>query len=132
MMNRCKINSGVTYLLALLLLVGLGTTKTNAQQANFGVKGGFNYSSVVGDLTEGVKFRFSGHGGIFVEFELTDKLKFQPELVYSSQGFQFSSDLGAIQNPNGASNQNDFIKQCAKFNFITVLVIFLLFEFQTV
>ncbi|PIB28791.1 hypothetical protein BFP77_09170 [Maribacter sp. 4U21] len=70
----------------------------NAQETTFGLKGGLNYSSVVGDLTDGIKFRFSGHVGLFLEIAFTEKFQLQPELLYSSQGFQFSTDLAAIQN----------------------------------
>lgn len=86
--------------------------------ARFGVKAGPNYSSIVGDLTEGLKFRFSGHAGVFVEFDLSYKFKLQPELLYSSQGFQFSSDLAAIEG-GGTGNQND-VRNNVRLNFLTV------------
>ena len=90
-----------------------------AQDSRFGLKAGPNYSSVVGDLTEGLKFRFSGNVGVFIEIELSENLKFQPELLYSSQGFQFSSDLSSIENPNSSGNQNDF-RNNVQLNFLTV------------
>lgn len=55
-----------------------------AQETRFGIKGGLNYSSIVGDLTQGLKFRFSGHGGVFLEIDFSEKFKLQPELLYSS------------------------------------------------
>ena len=94
----------------------------NAQQTSFGVKAGLNYSSVVGDLTEGIKFRFSGHAGVFLEVEFTDKFSFQPELLYSSQGFQFSSDLNTIENSGGTTDQNDF-RTNVQFNYLTVPIL---------
>lgn len=108
---------GKVYLLLVLLL--LNSLLVFAQDSKFGIKAGPNYSSVVGDLTEGLKFRFSGHAGIFMEFELSESLKFQPELLYSSQGFQFSSDLSSIENPNPSGNQNDF-RNNVQLNFITI------------
>ncbi len=93
-----------------------------SQETHFGVKGGFNYSSVVGDLTDGLKFRLSGHGGVYLELEFSEKFKLQPELLYSSQGFQFSTDLAAIQNGSANAPENDF-RTNVQFNFITVPIL---------
>lgn len=93
-----------------------------AQETHFGVKGGFNYSSIVGDLTDGLKFRFSGHGGIFMEIDFSEKFKLQPELSYSSQGFQYSTDLAAIQTNGVVGEDNDF-RTNVQFNFITVPIL---------
>ena len=89
-----------------------------AQETRFGIKAGSNYSSIVGDLTDGLKFRFSGHAGIFLETEFSDRFAFQPELLFSSQGYQFSSDLSEIEGsptPGG----NDF-RTNVQFNFLIV------------
>lgn len=96
----------------------LSTSIALSQGTYFGVKAGANYSSVVGDLTDGLKFRFSGHAGVFVVFDLSYKFKFQPELVYSSQGFQFSSDLASIEDGE-TNNQND-VRNNVRLNFLTV------------
>jgi len=103
----------------LFLILALNAVGLFSQQARFGIKAGPNYSSVVGDLTEGLKFRFSGHVGIFVEFDLSNRLKFQPELIYSSQGFQFSSDLSSIESPSAPTDQNDF-RNNVQLNFLTI------------
>lgn len=106
-----------------ILLIFLSATFIlNAQETHFGVKAGLNYSSVVGDLTQGIKFRFSGHAGVFLEVEFSEKFSFQPELVYSSQGFQFSSDLETIQNGGIVSNEND-IRTNVQFNYLTIPVL---------
>lgn len=97
-------------------------SKANSQETYFGVKAGLNYSSVVGDLTEGIRFRFSGHAGIFLEMEFSEKFSFKPELVYSSQGFQFSSDLQAIQNGGVAFDENDF-RTNVQFNYLTLPIL---------
>ncbi|WP_169734639.1 porin family protein [Maribacter antarcticus] len=93
-----------------------------AQETRFGIKGGFNYSSIVGDLTDGLKFRFSGHGGIFLEIDFSEKFKLQPEVLYSSQGFQFSTDLAAIQNGGTAADDNDF-RTNVQLNFLTIPIL---------
>ncbi len=92
------------------------------QDINLGVKGGLNYSSIVGDLTEGIKFRFSGHAGVFVESEFSDKFSLQSELLYSSQGFQFSSDLQALENNGATFDENDF-RTNVQLNYLTVPIL---------
>lgn len=93
-----------------------------SQETHIGIKGGLNYSSVVGDLTDGLKFRLSGHGGLFLEIDFSEKFKLQPELLYSSQGFQFSTDLAAIQNGGSTGAENDF-RTNVQFNFITIPIV---------
>ncbi|KAA2219161.1 porin family protein [Maribacter flavus] len=105
--------------MALFLLSDLGV---KAQEAHFGLKGGLNYSSIVGDLTDGLKFRFSGHGGIFMEIDFSDTFKLQPELMYSSQGFQYSTDLAAIQTNGAVGEENDF-RTNVQLNFITIPIL---------
>lgn len=95
---------------------------STAQEAQFGVKAGLNYSSVVGDLTDGIKFRLSGHAGVFVELEFSEKFSFKPEILYSSQGFQFSSDLATIQNGGVTSDEND-IRTNVQFNYLAIPVL---------
>ncbi len=46
----------------------------------------------------------------------------QPELLYSSQGFQFSTDLAAIENGGAAGDDNDF-RTNVQLNFITVPIL---------
>lgn len=101
-----------------MLFIQMGT----AQETRFGIKGGLNYSSIVGDLTQGLKFRFSGHGGIFLEVDFSEKFKLQPELLYSSQGFQFSTDLAEIQNGGVVADGND-LRTNVQLNFITVPIL---------
>lgn len=104
------------------LLFLLLTSFALGQETRFGVKAGPNYSSIVGDLTDGLKFRFSGHLGVFVLVDLSYKFKFQPELVYSSQGFQFSSDLASIQTGAPVAGENDF-RNNVQLNFLTIPLI---------
>ena len=110
MFRRCFSSITLFFLLA--------TSFVSSQGTHFGVKAGANYSSIVGDLTEGLKFRFSGHAGVFVEFDVSYKFKFQPELLYSSQGFQFSSDLASIEG-GGTGDQND-VRNNVQLNFLTI------------
>lgn len=109
----------VVFATALFMFLG---QVVSAQETRFGVKAGANYSSIVGDLTQGLKFRFSGHGGIFLEIDFSEKFKLQPELLYSSQGFQFSTDLAEIQNGGVVADGND-LRTNVQLNFITVPIL---------
>lgn len=121
---KIKKSETLLYRISVLLFIFSTLTPTivKSQEAQFGVKAGLNYSSIVGDLTQGIKFRFSGHAGVFLEIEFSNKFAFQPELVYSSQGFQFSSDLLTIQNGGDILDQND-IRTNVQFNYLTVPIL---------
>ncbi len=105
--------------MALFLFSYIGV---QSQETHLGVKGGFNYSSIVGDLTDGLKFRFSGHGGVFLEIDFYGNFKLQPEVLYSSQGFQYSTDLAAIQTNGSVGEENDF-RTNVQLNYITVPIL---------
>lgn len=93
-----------------------------AQDARFGVKGGANYATIAGDLTEGINPRFSGHLGVYVNFEFSNKFAIQPELLYSSQGFRFNTDLAFIQTANPQLNEPDFTT-AVQFNYLSIPLI---------
>lgn len=114
-----KPNKRAFLILALFLFIYQSVI---SQESHFGIKGGLNYSSLVGDLTDGLKFRLSGHGGVFLEIDFSEKFKLQLELLYSSQGFQFSTDLAAIQNGGSTGEENDF-RTNVQFNFITIPIL---------
>lgn len=118
--NIRKILAKVTMLFSLFCF--LNTSNLVGQDTNFGVKAGLNYSSIVGDLTEGIKFRFSGHAGVFVESEFSYTFSLQTELLYSSQGFQFSSDLRALENSGATFDENDF-RTNVQLNYLTVPIL---------
>jgi len=105
----------------LFILVLTFFTICSAQETYFGLKAGLNYSTVFGDLTEGTNPRLSGHFGVFIDFEFSDKFAIQPELLYSSQGFRFNTDLAAIQG-NITRNEPDFTT-AVQFNYLSVPVI---------
>lgn len=59
-----------------------------AQYAKFGAKGGLNLANVNGEDVEDADMRTAFHvGGVF-EFMLYDNFSFQPELLYSAQGYK--------------------------------------------
>ena len=72
-------------ILSTLLLLAFGFTY--AQKAQFGLKGGLNSSTFVGD-TEGMDFksRIGFNIGAFAAIELSEKITLQPEILFSTQG----------------------------------------------
>lgn len=60
----------------------------NAQDINFGVKGGINLSTFTGDV-EDASSKIGFQVGGFAEVKLTDKFSIQPEVLYSLQGAKF-------------------------------------------
>ncbi len=82
------------------------------EKIRFGAKAGVNFTTIVGDGTDDVDGRTGFHIGAVVEIPIAEKFAFQPELVYSSQGFglniiTFDDFLGAI--PIESTTKLDYI-----------------------
>lgn len=60
-------------------------------QSVFGIKGGFNHATIVGDAS-GVEPKNSFHIGAFVIIKSSEKFAVIPEVVYSKQGAQVSGN----------------------------------------
>ncbi|MGB7841507.1 MAG: porin family protein [Salinimicrobium sp.] len=71
-----------------LLLAGallfVGISSTIAQEIQWGVKAGANYSTLT--IDEDVDYMVGFHAGVLAEFPLTAKFSLQPELLYSLEG----------------------------------------------
>lgn len=104
------------------LFICLYFVPLRSQEIRYGAKGGLNYSSIVGDLTEGIKFRLSGHAGIFLQLEFSEGFTLQPELIYVSQGFQYSSDLFSIESEATPPAGNDF-RTNVQLNYLAVPIL---------
>ncbi|WP_370519207.1 porin family protein [Flavobacterium sp. Sd200] len=66
----------------------------------FGAKGGLNFASVSGDNTEGIDVVTSFNFGIVSEIPISEKFSFQPELMYSGQGYSYNDDTIALSYLN--------------------------------
>lgn len=66
-------------------------TQINAQadstSPEIGVKAGVNFANIVGDDIDDLDSRTSFNVGLFMEIPLSERFSFQPELLYSGQGF---------------------------------------------
>jgi hypothetical protein len=57
------------------------------------VKGGVNISSLGGNASQIGSAKFGFHAGVYFAARISDRIAFQPELVFSQQGYQFNSAL---------------------------------------
>ena len=92
--------------IAVVVLLGLGNV--NAQEVKFGAKVGLNSSNFTGD-TEGFDSKIGFNLGAYAEISLSDKLTFQPELLFSTQGAS-SED----------SFENETFKLTIKANYLNI------------
>ncbi|MDN3673531.1 porin family protein [Flavobacterium branchiarum] len=86
--------------LLLAVVAVLGFTNVNAQKIKFGAKGGLNFASISGDDTKGIDGVTSFNLGVLSEIPISDKFSFQPELMYSGQGYSFGDNTIALSYLN--------------------------------
>jgi opacity protein-like surface antigen len=90
-------------LIVVVTLLGLGNA--NAQEVKLGAKLGLNISSLRSDMDFDSKIGFNL--GVFAEINLSDKLIFQPELLYSTQGASFEQSFDS--NSFKVTNSVDYL-----------------------
>ncbi len=69
---------------------------SQAQDVKFGLKGGLNLSTAVGDDVGDVNMKAGLYFGGFLNAPLSKSVSFQPELLYSSQGWK-ENDVATVQ-----------------------------------
>lgn len=82
--------------LLFLLLLGVAFQQTNAQY--IGIKAGYNYTTMKGEVTQGSSIS-NNHGfyaGVLMIIPLSDFFAFQPEALYNRVGAKFTS--GSVGN----------------------------------
>ena len=98
----------------------------NAQEVKFGVKAGVNFASISGNdfdaspgasNTPSVDGRISFHIGGVAEIVISENFSIQPELMYSSQGFSYDSNL------NDSSGVIEDLVYTAKLDYINLPII---------
>ncbi|MFH6969214.1 porin family protein [Flavobacterium sp. FlaQc-28] len=87
-------------LLLLAVLTVLGFANVNAQEIKFGAKGGLNFATVSGDNTKGIDYVTAFNLGVLSEIPISEKFSFQPELMYSGQGYSFNENTIALSYLN--------------------------------
>lgn len=79
-------------LLFFTAIVLFGFTYVSAQDINFGAKAGVNIATITGDDLDSFSSRTAFHLGFVAEIGITETFSFQPELLYSAQGSDYSED----------------------------------------
>jgi hypothetical protein len=87
-------------ILLLAVVTVLGFTNVNAQKIKFGAKGGLNFASISGDNTKGSDVVTAFNFGVLSEIPISDTFSFQPELMYSGQGYSFNDNTIALSYLN--------------------------------
>lgn len=90
----------------------LGFVSGNAQ-AELGLKGGVNFSSLMGDTNGQLKFRTGYIFGLVAEIETSSSTAIQPEILYSSQGLKFDGRI------DGTSYDDSF-----KLDYLNIPIVF--------
>jgi hypothetical protein len=73
----------------LIFAISLSGISASAQ---FGIKGGANFSTLTGDDAEDLKMRTAFYFGVLYNMMINQMFSFQPELLYSSQGAKFEDN----------------------------------------
>jgi len=95
-------------LLIIIAIILFGFTNVKAQETNFGLKAGVNFATINSDNFDSFDGRTCLHFGIVSEFMISDNFAFQPELLYSCQGSDYSETFS-----NGI--ETTFIKALATY-----------------
>lgn len=96
-----------------ILIIGLTfTTASFAQDAKFGLKGGFNFSNLYTKDVDDENLLVGFNGGLFLELPITKQIALMPELLYTTKGAEVKYD-------------NSFFSGAGKFrlNYIEIPVL---------
>ena len=78
-----------------------GFAKGFSQDIKFGVKAGVNFANLYGDNTEAIDPITSIlNFGLVAEIPLSEKLSFQPEIMYSTQGYGVDDNIVSLNYLN--------------------------------
>lgn len=94
----------MTAIALIAFFIGSAQSSKREEGIKLGIKGGLNIANFNGDVEDNV-MRTSIHLGFVTEFIVSDKWSFQPEIMFSGQGFR-------SEDPAGFSKQ--------KFDYIIV------------
>ncbi|WP_366183947.1 porin family protein [Flavobacterium ovatum] len=99
--------NSIKTLATLAIIIGLGSTTAQAQintgKAQFGVKGGVNFSNMYTEDVHDNNVLTSFNAGVYFLIPITEFAAFQPEIIYSRKGSELTYD-------------NIFAKGKAQFN----------------
>jgi hypothetical protein len=87
-------------ILFVAVLTVFGIASSNAQAIKFGAKGGLNFASISGDNSKNFDTVTAFNFGLMTEISVSEKFSFQPELMYSGQGYSFGDKVAALDYLN--------------------------------
>jgi hypothetical protein len=85
---------------ALVILAIFGIVNSYAQEIELGAKAGINISSISGDSSVNTGSLGRLNFGFMAEYHINEKFSFQPELLYSQQGYVFFENTIALDYLN--------------------------------
>lgn len=71
-----------------MFLFGVVKSQVQAQDVQFGFKGGANFATITGDVSDDFSSITAIHFGVMTEIPISETFSFQPELLYSAQGIK--------------------------------------------
>ena len=80
-------------ILTIVAFAFFGAATVQAQEVNFGLKGGLNFADLVGDNSSANSQLTAFHVGAMAEIPLTEKFSFQPEVLFSGQGTSINDNI---------------------------------------
>ena len=83
-------------ILLLAVVTVLGFTNVTAQKIKFGAKGGLNFANVYGDNSSKSETVTAFNFGLMSEIPISQKFSFQPEIMFSGQGYSFEGGDGNL------------------------------------
>lgn len=100
----------VSKLIAIVALIFFSSRPSQAQNWHYGVKIDFNYSTIQGNGIKN-KLNLGYGGGVWINYAITKKIKFQPELSLAQYNYTKSDDFDKYyKNDVGRVGANDKIR----------------------
>jgi hypothetical protein len=84
----------------LVLLSIFSFANTTAQELEIGAKAGLNFTSIYGDNTDDTGSLTPFNFGLMAEYHFSNKLSFQPEILFSGQGYDLDNTSVALNYLN--------------------------------
>src|SRR5690606_12162332 len=82
------------------LLCAIAGAASSQVALTFGAKAGANFAKLASNEDADARFLPALHAGFFANAAFTDKLSFQPELLYSAQGTKLANNLDNSDEEN--------------------------------
>jgi hypothetical protein len=92
--------------LLLTAFLSMAAVASRAQQAHFGIKGGFSETY----FTDGDFGRLTGYGGIFVSIPMGYHLYLQPEILYAGAGGIYGQDYFNVNSPYNSTESLGYVE----------------------